>query len=302
MVLHREKALVPPQIMAFLEMCRDIESLLARICMTEQEWLTSTDPVVMLDALQAPVLSGQVGLTVPGKVGELAYYPSDRQLRLFACGCCRLAWEQLADPRSRQAVEVAERYADGEAKHYEVEALTGSIPGDLVAVSTMARFLHPGDADHNALGVVGVAEMHNKAVLPTYAALLRCVFGNPFRPRVGWNWNTGGKCHDINWLSWNSGAVVKLARRIYDARDWGALPVLADCLEEAGCPAEEGCHGCKGSGWEYDNSRAAREGDVMRCDTCGGTGRVPNPLLEHCCTAGPHCRGCHVLDMLLGKE
>lgn len=35
-----------------------------------------------------------------------------RKLRLFVCGCARLAWSYLSDRRSRHAIEVAERHAD----------------------------------------------------------------------------------------------------------------------------------------------------------------------------------------------
>ena len=67
--------------------------------MDEHSWLGATDPAPMLD-----FLGGQA---------------SARKLRLFACACCRQVWHLLTDPRSRQAVEVAERYADGQASERE---------------------------------------------------------------------------------------------------------------------------------------------------------------------------------------
>src|SRR5262245_2367882 len=65
----------------------------ARRDMTEQEWLCGTRPVRMLRFLGT-------------RLGE-------RKLRLFACACARRVWHLLTDERSRKAVEVAERHADG---------------------------------------------------------------------------------------------------------------------------------------------------------------------------------------------
>jgi hypothetical protein len=46
----------------------------------------------------------------------------DKLTRLFACWCARQVWHLLTDERSRMAVEVAEKYAVGEATAKELEA------------------------------------------------------------------------------------------------------------------------------------------------------------------------------------
>jgi hypothetical protein len=53
-------------------------------------------------------------------------------------------------------------------------------------------------------------------------ALLRDIFGNPFRP-VAFD------------QAWRSESAVALARTAYDTRNFSLLPILADALEESGC-------------------------------------------------------------------
>ena len=64
--------------------------------------------------------------------------------------------------------------------------------------------------------------------------------------------------------SWLSSTVVALATGIHQDRAFDRLPILADALEDAGC----------------DNAE----------------------VLDHCRGSGPHVRGCHVLDLILGKS
>src|SRR5262245_3943001 len=75
--------------------------------MTEQDWLASDDPAAMLEYICAV----EPNPTLPITRRSI----SDRKLRLFAVACCHAVWDKMTDPRSRRAVEVAERYADGEA-------------------------------------------------------------------------------------------------------------------------------------------------------------------------------------------
>ena len=82
-------------------------------------------------------------------------------------------------------------------------------------------------------------------------AIVRDVFGNPFRPVVFSP-------------EWRTDTVLALTRQMYAAREFGAMPILADALQDAGC----------------DNT----------------------DILEHCRGDGPHVRGCWVVDLVLGKS
>jgi hypothetical protein len=201
--------------------------------MTEAEWLACSDPTAMLDFLR-------------GKVSE-------RKWRLLGCACCRRVWHLLSDVRHREAVAIAERLADGEATEEGARPVADAsysatfhrpatilVPGCRTickggAAHLLVRHLSSYDdwdetyrcppLENTELAAAEVREPLRQRERAAQAALVRDVFGNPFRPI------------SINraWLSWNGDTILKMARAVYDDRAFDGLPILADALEDAGC-------------------------------------------------------------------
>jgi hypothetical protein len=94
---------------------------------------------------------------------------------------------------------------------------------------------------------------------------------------------------------WLTPTVLSLAEAAYEKRSPGGtldparLAVLSDALEESGCVAA-----CPFIGPNAHHSR--------QCSQCGGTRHVTHPLLAHLRESGPHYRGCHALDLILGRS
>jgi hypothetical protein len=65
--------------------------------------------------------------------------------------------------------------------------------------------------------------------------LLHDVVDNPFRPIS----------IDPAWLRWHDGLLVSMAQKMYDSRDFGDRPVLADAIEEAGCSDQDILSHCR---------------------------------------------------------
>src|SRR5436309_699544 len=61
--------------------------------MTETEWYASPDPAAMVEFVRPRA--------------------SNRKLQLLGVACCRRVWHVMTDPRHRDAVDAAERFADG---------------------------------------------------------------------------------------------------------------------------------------------------------------------------------------------
>jgi hypothetical protein len=222
--------------------------------MTETEWLTCVEPRAIL-FLRAARLS-------------------DRKKRLYLVACCRSIWSCIKVEKSKEAVSVAERFADGLASEselreaYEAAVTISNAPWNFVyshpGIPQSGLIMRVGNALVAATNSVSPEWAFNAGPNAAYAVvdadqelakqahLLRDIFGNPFRP-VTFD------------PKWRTTTALALAQGIYDERAFDRLPILADALQDAGCDNDD--------------------------------------ILTHLRdTTTPHVRGCWALDLVLGKE
>ena len=245
--------------------------------MTEQEWMDCTDPQPMLEFLR-------------GKV-------SDRKLRLYFCGGCRLIACLFFRPESLKCVEVAERYADGKATgeevyqvQYDAESPTFGYEFDKEGFPAdhpykqqiVPRLVEMGALPESALtgGEWQVDDAVRERLLAAGSWLamscahslreaspldLRAMSIVPWPGRCLIDCAFGNPFRPIPLdSSWLTSPTPQLAESIYTDRAFDRLPILADALEDAGCTNAD--------------------------------------ILNHCRQPGEHVRGCWVIDLLLGKK
>jgi hypothetical protein len=269
--------------------------------MDEQTWLTARDPQAMLDFLRE---SGRT---------------NERGLLLFAMAVCRRVEYLLTRGYVRscpKAIEVWERHADGLAGEEELQAARDSAHS--AAMGAFHSIAHPAEVDYYAVAFAADAVAHasdapaaarDAARAVGFDALAQCadrivsVIASTWEGDVWWEskwlvrpqWEVdeaaitnnptflagcsreratqaallrdlfGNPFHPLAINSaWLTPKVVGLAFTIYQERAFEYLPVLADLLEAAGC------------------------GDAE--------------VLAHLRGLGPHVRGCHVVDALMGRD
>jgi len=205
--------------------------------MTEVEWLATSDIRAMLDHLATA---------------------SPRKLRQFASAC----WQSRYGPTQETeagVVEVYRRYLDCEATPNEwFEAYSGAggvwlndSVQDLIATAPIEAARRVTGLSHRPF-LLGAMRTVGPFDRPEEAALIREMFGNPFRP-VAFD------------PEWRTPTAVLLARQMYESRDFGAMPILADALQDVGCDNEDVLNHC----------------------------RDPHQV---------HVRGCRVVDLVLNKS
>jgi hypothetical protein len=211
--------------------------------MTEAEWSVHDSPVALLAHLNADGYS--------------------RKLLLYASALCALRPELLTDvlrhwgaaveavlagevhPRS---LDDLQDRAENESFHLMEHGPVGTRAHywSLCHVVCCTWINDPAELDVPAPAGADLAPTRRFA-----ASLVRDIFGNPFRP-VTFS------------PEWRTDTTVSLARTMYEAREFGAMPILADALQDAGCDSED--------------------------------------ILSHCRDPKQvHVRGCWVVDLVLDK-
>lgn len=197
---------------------------------------------------------------------------SERKLRLFAIACCRHLFRKVRVPlRYEQEVDVGERYADGAASSVELwEArLYSNSVAEAACMNTTEAEGGVVMADCAALNAAWAATQpgpimpDDNGLSAARLAAEQAIQCDLLRDVFGPRLLVPAP-PDPAVLAWQGSTVVHMAGAIYESRRWEDLPVLGDALEDAGV-----------------NDRA---------------------VLDHCRGPGPHVRGCHVLDLLLGKK
>ncbi|WP_246523190.1 hypothetical protein [Gemmata palustris] len=175
---------------------------------------------------------------------------------------CRHNWDRITNPLVRHAAELAEQFVDGRAHKNQLEALFDEarsiIGGTPASYLLWANSVQMGDCVNgfcgNDFGFSPRADDQGvtyRAYQLIKARIFRDISGNPFK-RVKFD------------KRWRTETATLLAQQMYESREFSALPILADALQDAGCSNAD--------------------------------------ILNHCHGESLHVRGCWVVDLVLGRS
>jgi hypothetical protein len=257
--------------------------------MDEAEWLACTDPEAMLRFLRGRA--------------------SARKLRLFACACAGTVEHLMKHERSRQALRVARRFADGQASE-----------GELNAARKSARD----------------AEREDERLVPSPSASY--IVNSAYRLGLVAAFEAARSAADAAWVPSRHDGVDFAVRSAGEARDalfyqkvsatggsgetalFYAYENERPALEQAQClllrdivgnPFRPVVLEPAWLGWEGGTvvrlAQAIYEGKVFERlaylgDALEEAGCANAEVLGHCRSEGGHVRGCWVVDALMGKK
>ena len=194
------------------------------------------------------------GVSLEALWQELGTRASVRQRRLHACGCFRFEQKEALIPEDVVWIDLAERFADGLITEEELIPAHTTPPqsGD----ASLALLSNPELNRSWDRCIVNVPEDDDFEIdhaAPRIVARLRILedIVGPPEPQFS--------------LKWRTSTATALAQQMYESRDFGAMPILADALQDAGCTSDA--------------------------------------ILNHCRDPhATHVRGCWVVDLVLGKS
>jgi hypothetical protein len=218
--------------------------------MTEQEWLQATDPQPLLEFLRGKPSGRKLRLFAVASCYRAAHllFPDRRAeavlelIERYADGSTSreevtaFQFRMLSLPEGRESQTLIESVPPWwrmmglmmQGGVPNIALLTHRIVQEVrESANDRHAALHasPGDEIRASRVAWAAAEMARSREHAFQCDLLRCIFGNAFRPVA----------LDPSWLTWHDGLLVSMAQRIYESRDFKDMPVLADALEEAGC-------------------------------------------------------------------
>jgi hypothetical protein len=212
--------------------------------------------------------------------------PGGRKHRQFALACLTRVEDRLPDDVCRTALAVSRRFVLGRAGLPELEAARESVEAAAetftgaaaLAAHAVACVCDLGNGADLMLDVpMGVAALldvpEQESELWRQCELVRCVFGNPFRPSPFEP-------------RWRTADVTGMARGIYEERAFDRLPILADALMDAGCDDAAILGHCRGPG---PHVRGCWVVDLVLGEGVSATGRCGKILAEESITC-PYLR------------
>jgi hypothetical protein len=233
---------------------------------TEAEWLQCCDIPTLLDYLVDRV--------------------SCRKFRLFGVACCRRIWPLLVDTRARNAVCLSKRFADGLATEEQVEIARREMI-DLRAETA----LRPG------------SDVLSWAYLSwAYGAAEQSLFETPtWGPGVPSKW-TAGVAYAAAEAAWRvgtagpAGAEQERVQQLALLRDVFENPYRPDPIDPAWVRSEALSIATR----QYESADFSKMRELA--EALDAAGCSDEAVLDHCRQAGPHVRGCWVVDGVLGTS
>jgi hypothetical protein len=234
---------------------------------------------------------------------------SDRKLRLCACACVRHIWHLLPDERSRTAVAVAERFAEGVASEEE-RAAARLVASEVskAAFDATASFLHEEDGEPIHLpGFHTAAATSAAAYAASYTTLspaqltkaVACMGAERGFVAIGIDGAARAVYHATaqeDAFAANSALKGEVAAQCHLLRDIFGSPFRP----VAPAPAWNDDAVRKMAQATYDGRAFDRL--PLLADALEDAGCTSADILAHCRGPGPHVRGCWVVDLLLGKK